>query len=507
VVFALWLVVTTAIQRSGRHPLAFVVLAGTFALAMAFASNDLVNFVGVPLAGLASWRAWSASGADPELFLMEALKEPVRGDTIYLLGAGLVMAITLWLSSKARSVTQTGIDLSRQDEGAERFKPGPVSRGLVRAFIATGESVRALTPPNWQTEIARRFAREERAAELRNAPAFDLVRASVNLAVASILIAIATSFKLPLSTTFVGFMVAMGSSLADRAWGRDSAAYRVAGVLSVLTGWFVTAAAAFLLAAFVAVLLSTFGEAALLILVGLVAFILYRSFRYHATRTEREERSRARDSSSFEHQVHLLSDQVSEVLSTCSDSVAESIHGLLEGDRGLLDRARKRIDDLEPNLARKELVFVRVLKRVRPEIDDRLLGHLEILACQQDLYQTVDTIVEMASNHVFNAHAGLTPEVAERLGEFNHVQKDAVDQHVASWRENRSSDRIADDLASLERLLTQVTEMTVGNLYQKVRPVKFTTLLLTILTELADFVRELDRLNQLRQKYIARAAG
>lgn len=502
--FFFWLVVVSAIQRAGRDPLAFVVLAGTFSLAMAFASNDLVNFIGVPLAGLASWRAWSASDTDPEGLLMVALREPVRGDSLLLLGAGLVMALTLWLSSKARSVTQTEVTLSRQDEGTERFRPGPISRSLVRLFLASGEGVRKVTPPQWQIEIDRRFEREDQAIKKHDAAAFDLVRASVNLAVASVLIAIATSLKLPLSTTFVSFMVAMGTSLADRAWGRDSAAYRVAGVLSVLGGWFVTAAAAFFLAALFATLLSAFGGTMLVLLLVLVAFALYHTYRYHGMRALRDQRTRAKDATRFEHQAHLLQSQLAGLLKDCSACVDLAIRGLLEHDRSILNRADSQIRDVMQTCRRKELTFVRVLKRVQPEVDGRLLGHLQILACQQDFFRSVEMIVQTARVHVLNAHEPLTGSTRKVLERFNESQRRTVELQLAAWEATRDDSRIPTCLAELDAILSQVTRDAVGDLYGNVRPVKFTTLLLTLLTEMADYVSEIKRANDLWAQYIKR---
>lgn len=283
--FAGWLAVTSLIRLSGYNPLAFVVLAGTFALAMAFASNDLVNFIGVPLAGLESWQAWAASGLGPEQMYMDVLNQPVKSSPWYLFVAGVVMAATLWISARARSVTQTEVSLARQGDGTERFSPGPLSRGLVWVFIRCSVITQNFVPDSLQTKIGDRFrfpgGRDINAGMNTEFRAFDLVRASVNLAVASILIAIATSLKLPLSTTFVSFMVAMGTSLADQAWGRDTAVYRVAGVLSVLGGWFLTAAAAFFMAGVFACLLKLFGGAALLVLLLLIPIALYRSAIYH----------------------------------------------------------------------------------------------------------------------------------------------------------------------------------------------------------------------------------
>lgn len=500
-VFAAWLIITTAIQRSGRNPLVFVVMVGTFALAMAFASNDLVNFIGVPLAGLESWRAWSASGLAPENLMMESLREPVQGDTIYLVIAGIIMATTLWFSSKARSVTETEVSLGRQDEGSERFKPGPLSRGLVRFVLASGEGLRALTPKPWRTEIARRFEREEQDAQRHDAPAFDLVRASVNLAVASILIAIATSMKLPLSTTFVSFMVAMGTSLADRAWGRDSATYRVAGVLSVLSGWFLTAAAAFLLAAFIAIVLSVFGLSSLIAVVAIVGLILYYSHRYHRLRSQLKEQGRAKDSRAFEQQTDLIEDQMSEVLLECSDCVDLAIQGLLNSDQKLLEKARRRSGDLEKNCSQKELLYVRVLKRVQPDIDHGLLGHVEILACQQDLFDSVGSVVENARNHLLNAHDGLTDDLTQLLAQINEKQRQIVALQVAAWQSHTDDRQVSEQLSTVNELLGDATRTVVNDLYQDVRPVKSTTLVLTMLVELTDFVRDLDRSRHLCNHY------
>ncbi len=227
------------------HPLKAVVFAGTFSLAMAFAGNDLVNFVGVPLAGFQSYQIWNGSGQAADLFLMTDLAKAVQTPFFFLLLAGLIMVITLWFSGKARKVTETEVNLSRQDAGAERFKPNFLSRAIVQGTVGVNQWVSNLLPENMHNKINFQFTPLTTSIAVADKPAFDLVRASVNLVVASLLIALATSYKLPLSTTYVSFMVAMGSSLADRAWGAESAASRVAGVLNVIGGWLLTAIMAF----------------------------------------------------------------------------------------------------------------------------------------------------------------------------------------------------------------------------------------------------------------------
>lgn len=271
-----WLLVLAVLGRLGVDVLRISVLFGTFALAMAFAGNDLVNFIGVPLAGMASFRAWAQSGAAPDELSMAMLAEPVRGETHWLLLAGAVMAVTLWLSARARAVTDTEVSLGRQDAGAERFRAGPLSRALVRGWLHVAAIVAMAIPAGWARKMALRLDPPPESGD-SSRPAFDLVRASANLTVASVLIAMATSMGLPLSTTYVSFMVAMGTSLADGAWGGDSAVYRVAGVLSVMGGWFLTAAIAFTTAAVFAFVMRSGGATAIGVLLVLAGWQLYRT--------------------------------------------------------------------------------------------------------------------------------------------------------------------------------------------------------------------------------------
>jgi len=255
------------------NPLKIVVLTGTFALAMAFAGNDLVNFIGVPITGFQSYGMWQDSGLTADAFSMNALAEAVKTPKELLFIAGAVMVLTLVFSAKAKRVTDTSVKLGSQGEVDERFKPNFISNGIIT--IATGFSnfFTAVMPSKTLDHINRRFKLEEPGES--DKPAFDLLRASVNLVIASILIAFASSLKLPLSTTYVSFMVAMGASLADRAWGAGSAPYRVAGVVNVIGGWFLTAFAAFTAAAIIAWAISMGGNyvALALFLVALVALV------------------------------------------------------------------------------------------------------------------------------------------------------------------------------------------------------------------------------------------
>lgn len=266
-----------------------IVLMGTFALALAFAGNDLVNFIGVPLAGYSSFMDYTANGqaAGADGYLMTSLLGPAKTPWYFLFGSGAVMVIALATSKKAHNVIKTSVDLSRQDEGEENFGSTPIARTLVRFSLTMANGISKIVPEGTKRWMDSRFRKDE--AILADGAAFDLVRASVNLVLAGLLIALGTSLKLPLSTTYVTFMVAMGTSLADRAWGRDSAVFRITGVLSVIGGWFITAGAAFTICFFVALLIYYGGTAAIVLLIALAVFMLIRSQVMYKKRKEKEK--------------------------------------------------------------------------------------------------------------------------------------------------------------------------------------------------------------------------
>ncbi len=265
-----------------------VVLMGTFALAMAFAGNDLVNFIGVPLAGLDSWHDFSmnANGASPSTYMMTSLMESAKTPPFYLMAAGIIMIIAMATSKKAQNVIKTSVDLARQDEGDEMFGSSKAARSIVRATQESASFIGQWMPRRLSAWIDSRFNKQE--AELPDGAAFDVVRAAVNLVLAAMLITAGTNWGLPLSTTYVTFMVAMGSSLADRAWSRESAVFRVTGVLSVIGGWFITAGVAFGACAIVCLLMFFGGIIAKLLFIALVVFMLIRSQRAYKKKTAAE---------------------------------------------------------------------------------------------------------------------------------------------------------------------------------------------------------------------------
>ena len=276
-VFVALTVFTLVLQRVfGVNPLRAVVLSGTFSLAMAFAGNDLVNFIGVPITGLQSFQLWVNSGVDPNAFTMEAMAQAVRTPSYLLYMAGGIMVLTLWFSSKARKVSSTEVNLARKGANSEeRFRSNVLARAIVRSSSKAGAFFYQALSRRTRLVLNKRF--RSYGLQEEDGPAFDLVRASMNLMLASLLIAGATKLKLPLSTTYVTFMVAMGTSLSDRAWGAGSAEYRVAGVLNVIGGWLATAVVAFLMAAIMAAIIHFGGNWTGVVLFVLVAALVIRS--------------------------------------------------------------------------------------------------------------------------------------------------------------------------------------------------------------------------------------
>lgn len=310
-----------------------VVLFGTFALAMAFASNDLVNFVGVPLAGLSSFQDWMQHGApDPDGFMMTSLMESEKSPFGYLAVAGVIMIVALATSKKAQNVVKTEVGLGRQDESDEMFGSSQAARTIVRSAQAAKTAVSSITPRWLRRAIRQRFDTEN--AEMPGGASFDMVRASVNLVLASVLIVIGTNYKLPLSTTYVTFMVAMGTSLADGAWGRDSAVFRVTGVLSVIGGWFLTAGIAFVSCALVCLLFYFGGFIAMFALMILAAFIVVKgNITYRKKKLEDKDALLASIMHSHDAEIvwDLLRKHISHTQSDTCRFTAEQYNRILDG--------------------------------------------------------------------------------------------------------------------------------------------------------------------------------
>ncbi len=406
--FAFWsAVMQTLISVFKVNVLRLIVLFGTFALAMAFAGNDLVNFIGAPIAGLESFIAWKASGIPAGEFTMEILKQPVKTNTYLLLAAGAIMVATLWLSRKARTVTDTEVSLGRQDEGIENFQPNALARGIVNIFAVFGALVNRIVPANWKTTAERSFRPLDLAAvTTADRPAFDLVRASVNLTVASMLIAFATSLKLPLSTTYVSFMVAMGTSLADKAWGRDSAVYRISGVLNVIAGWFFTAVIAFTVSATVAWFIHTFGPWAVGVMVLVLAYFFYHTFTLHRRREKvKSEMVAAVQETAKIPSTALVDDtsrKVGQTLKLIGDIYRHAVTSVLKDQPKGIRQAKKELAELQQQSENLKNKLFFAVKRIEEEKSEASRLYLLVFDLEQDLIQSTFQIVHTCRGHVEN---------------------------------------------------------------------------------------------------------
>lgn len=339
-----------------------IILVGTFALALAFAGNDLVNFIGVPIAAWQSYEAWTISGIPADQLSMGILSSKVETPNLILFFAGAIMVITLWFSSRAKNVLKTSIDLSDQSEIKEKFKANILAKYLVTFFVELNNGIQKIVPAKIKEIIENRFAPSNQlllSNTIIEKPAFDMVRASVNLIVASILISIATSYKLPLSTTYVTFMVAMGTSLSDRAWGSESAIFRVSGVLNVIGGWFITAIVAFSAAALVALLMET-SLFFMPILFLFTCFLLYRNYlRYNkeAKKVKLENEILEIEKNTLEGVINESSKNIENVLNRSVKIFTLTTEGISKSDIKLLKKNSRQVtklsdevDELQENI-------------------------------------------------------------------------------------------------------------------------------------------------------------
>ena len=387
-----------------------IVLAGTFALAMAFAGNDLVNFIGVPLAGLDSMQDFLANGnGNFDTFMMTSLMSSAKSPLLYLVLAGIIMIIAMTTSKKAQNVVKTSVDLSRQDEGDEMFGSSRAARSIVRFTQDLNAAVAKVIPVRMQNWIDKRFNKEE--AILADGAAFDEVRAAVNLVLAAMLIIIGTNYKLPLSTTYVTFMVAMGSSLADRAWSRESAVFRVTGVISVIGGWFITAGVAFATCALVCAMMHFGGIVVMVAFMLLDIYLLWRSNRQFAKKQKEEKKDdvfqlmmRTRDK---EIVWDLLSKHVARTQSFVTHFALEQFNRIIDGicneNRKGLRHCGGDIKDEQSQLKkfrRKELLAMR---RIPSEIAMTRNTWFHLGAnCNQQFMYCLKRMLEPVKEHVDN---------------------------------------------------------------------------------------------------------
>lgn len=390
----------------------FIIIIGTFAIAMAFAGNDLVNFIGVPIAAWQSYEAWLVSGVPAADFSMEVMSKKVPTPSLLLFAAGLIMVLTLWFSKKAKAVLKTSIDLSSQDSVKERFEPNFLSRGLVRFTTLLSKYHQTILPKKVQDKIEYQFKKpkESKKAAKKDLPAFDMVRAAVNLMVASILISIATSMKLPLSTTYVTFMVAMGTSLADRAWGRESAVYRVAGVLNVIGGWFFTAFSAFVAAGIIAYLIYLGGGPMIAVLLLITILLLVRNYLSHkkkADNTLLQDGLKKTESKTVQGIIQESADQISNVVSRTNKIYSNMLSGLAKEDLSKLKKSRKGVEKLNKEVdALRDNIFYFIKNLDETSVRGSNF-YIIILGYLQDVGQSLEFLAKASYKHINNNHKAL----------------------------------------------------------------------------------------------------
>jgi len=482
------------------NPLKVVVLLGTFSLAMAFAGNDLVNFMGVSVAGLISFQAWSASGVAATDFNMAILNEKIITPSWLLFVGGVVMVITLWTNSKSRKVTETEVSLGKQDEGGdERFKPNIVSRALVGSAMWTGRQIEKIVPESWTKSLTIRFEKDTATNPAPDEASFDLIRASINMVVASILIAYGTSQKLPLSTTFVTFMVAMGSSFADQAWGRESAVYRVAGVINVIAGWLITAVVALLASGLLAFIMYKAYPIGPLVLTVLAGFLLVRS---HVVFNKKSKVEKAENQLlevkqlSVPQAISESKKNTAKTLKTIREVVIQSLRALLNEDQGTLRKSKDELEKLKVQTEKFDSKIIKFVKKI--EKGNLETGRLYILVfdLMQDLYQSAQLINELIMIHVENHHsppkkkyAELTATLERKLGDYAN----RIAEHIASGKGRSST--LEEDQNMLLKLLNKSLDDLVIDIQKDDIGNRMGLLQTRILLELRDIVTELSALH------------
>lgn len=399
------------------NPLRIVVLFGTFALAMAFAGNDLVNFIGVPMAGLSAFQLFSAQDLAPDLMGMAAMQGKVPTHVTILIMAGIIMILTLWFSKRAKRVIKTTVNLSSQSSEDERFTSTPLSRSIVRMCVGLSEVVQRYTPKPLARAIAGRFKQEKRLKMKGDALAFDLVRASVNLMVASTLIAFGTSLKLPLSTTYITFMVAMGSSLSDGAWGRENAVYRVTGVFTVIGGWFVTAIVAFTVACAVAFIIYFGSWIAIIGILGLLTFTVIRTHTLAKRKDKIQENETPYLAGKVEAKdIHqAISDDIRQVLDQMPKIYELTIEGLDDESLKTLRKAQKEYEALDKhtkNMKNKVNETIKIIQKC-----SFANGHfyIQVVNYLRESLHSLSFVVDSALEHTNNKHKALLKDQINEL--------------------------------------------------------------------------------------------
>ena len=497
--FVLWLIVSYVFQAITKKTILLVVIAvGTFGLALAFSGNDLVNFIGVPMAAYHSYEAWAVSGIDATMFSMEVLDKKVPAEPLLLFISGGIMVVTLLLSKKARTVAETEISLSRQSDTHEKFEPNMLSRGIVKGATQLSKYFNLILPKSVQENIGKRFQTPELVLtkdQSIDAPAFDLIRASVNLMVAGILIAVATTMKLPLSTTYVTFMVAMGTSFADKAWGRESAVYRVAGVLNVIGGWFGTAIGALISCGTVVFLINMNPTVITPIFLLLTAIILYRNYLAHKNKSlniSKDDILKSSESSSIQGVIQESAKNISNVLKRSNTIYSNAVNGLASEDIKLLKKNKKHVVKLSrevDNLRDNVFYFIKNLDESSLESSG---FYIDILGYLHDMTQSLEYISKVSYKHVDNNHKKLKFKQIKELSEISEAITTLFSDSRKAF-DSQSFDKI-EDITKRKNDIYNILKSDIKSQVKRTRDAdesspKNTTLYFNLLLETKDFLK------------------
>ena len=502
-VFVSWLVLTLFsyfFQKiSQKSILIVIILVGTFGLALAFSGNDLVNFIGVSMAAYHSYEAWSVSGIDPSLFSMESLDKKVPAEPLLLFLAGGIMVVTLWFSKKAKTVAETEIGLSRQHDTHEKFKPNLFSRGIVNVFFRSSSLLSFIMPKALREKIEESFDRKDTLIinkdQSVDAPAFDMIRASVNLMVAGILISVATAMKLPLSTTYVTFMVAMGTSLADRAWGRESAVYRVAGVLSVIGGWFLTAIGAFIASGIVVYLIRWDKATMIPVLLLLTIMLLIRNFLRHKNKSSQVSHKELKmsESSTVQGIISESADNIVNVVTRAKKIYATILKGLSTQDSDVLKKSKKGVAKLDEEIEELRDNIFFLIKNLDETSVRGSSFYILILAYLTDIAQSLEFISKKSFKHVNNQHQKLKFKQFKDLMEIEDRLNMMYDEVVEIFN-SRKFERVSLVLAQREEIITFISEKINAQIERtrsEESSPKNTSLYFNILLETKDLVNNI----------------
>ena len=481
---------------SQKSILLVIILVGTFGLALAFAGNDLVNFIGVSMAAYHSYEAWSVSGIDPSLFSMESLDKKVPAEPLLLFIAGGIMVVTLWFSKKAKTVAETEIGLSRQHDTHEKFKPNLFSRILVNFFFKTSSAIGSIIPDSITDKVERSFENNKtfliNKDQSVDAPAFDMIRASVNLMVAGILISIATAMKLPLSTTYVTFMVAMGTSLADRAWGRESAVYRVAGVVNVIGGWFLTALGAFIASGVVVFLIRLDKVTMIPVLLLLTIILLVRNFLKHKSKETQISRKELKmsESSTVQGIISESADNIVNVVSRAKKLYAGILKGLSSQDANMLKKRKKGVAKLDGEIENLRDNIFFLIKNLDETSVRGSSFYISVLAYLTDIAQSVEFISKKSYKHVNNQHEKLKFKQFKDLMEIDD-RLNLMYSEIIEIFNAKKFERISIVLAQKQEitgLISEKIEAQIDRTRLEESSPKNTTLYFNILLETKDLV-------------------